>query len=87
MTKKLMMTVFHTHSHFGICTTTTDYVSANLKEGEMMHYLAKDGHPRAPVTRRRRTGRVPGVDSWTQGASLVPDKNPSPGPGLQRVSQ
>jgi hypothetical protein len=27
---------------------------------------------------RRRTGRVPGVDSWTQRASLVPDKIPSP---------
>ena len=32
-----------------VCTLPT------LKRGEMVHCLAKDGHPRAPVARRRRT--------------------------------
>jgi hypothetical protein len=66
-----------------LITYLSCHAAANLREGKIVHCLAKDGHPRAPVARRLRTGRVPGalVDSWTQGASLVPDKKPSQNPG------
>ena len=60
----------------------TDHVSTlpTLKRAKYCITSLRMVHPRAPVARRWRTGWFPGVDSWTQGANLGTDKNPSPGP-------